>query len=464
MSSVRVRFEPSPTGSTHIGTARTALFNWLFARKHSGSYILRIADTDRERNSREALDELLSVLRWLGLDWDEGPEVGGEYGPYFQSQRGQIYKDYLAQLKQAGRTYEKEGAIFFKLEGERYTEYDEYHKAEIEKVRTEPVVIKDLIRGDVTRREERDFVIVRSNGDPGFHFVNVVDDIAMKITHVLRGEDHLSNTSKHLELYKAFGAEPPAYAHMPMILKDPKQGKGKMSKRDKGAIIEEYEGRHFLPQAVVNFLALLGWSPKDDQEILSLDELIDRFDIKDVQKAGARFDEKKMSYVNFEHMKKLPLDRYTTFAKSALANRNLIDDSTEEDYIKAVLSICQQKIDSFENLSDFASYFFSDDYPINEKAEKKTTEKGESIARIQEITPVLQSLGDWQETAIDSAFNQLAEEKQVKPFAWYPVVRFAVSGTNSGPDFIPMLRVLGQARVVKRLLAFQDRYANLATG
>ena len=241
MENVRVRFEPSPTGSVHIGTARAALFNWLYARKTGGRFILRIADTDKERNTQAALDELLRVLRWLGLDWDEGPEAGGEFGPYFQSQRGDIYREYLQKLEDAGRAYEKDGAIFFKLEGERYTEYDEYHKAEIEKVRTEPVVIDDLIRGKVTRWEERDFVLVRSNGDPGFHFVNVVDDISMGITHVLRGEDHLSNTSKHLELYKAFGAPPPIFAHMPMILKDPKIGKGKMSKRDKGALIEEYQ-------------------------------------------------------------------------------------------------------------------------------------------------------------------------------------------------------------------------------
>src|SRR5690606_33586199 len=165
MTQTRVRFAPSPTGSTHIGTARTALFNWLFARKTGGVFVLRIEDTDRERNTQPALDELLAGLRWLGIDWDEGPEVAGEHGPYFQSQRGDIYKEYLQKLLDAGRAYEKDGAIFFKLEGERYVEYDEYHKAEIEKVRAEPVVIEDLIRGNVTRAEDRDFVIVRSNGD-----------------------------------------------------------------------------------------------------------------------------------------------------------------------------------------------------------------------------------------------------------------------------------------------------------
>ena len=459
MENVRVRFAPSPTGSTHIGTARTALFNWLYARKSGGTFVLRIEDTDKERNTQAALEELLNGLRWLGLDWDEGPDAGGDYGPYFQSQRGEIYTKYLQKLQDSGRAYEKDGAIFFKLEGERFTEYDEYHKAEIEKVRTEPVVIDDLIRGKVTRREERDFVIVRSNGDPSFHFVNVVDDIAMKITHVLRGEDHLSNTSKHVELFKAFGIQPPVYAHMPMILKDPKQGKGKMSKRDRGALIEEYQQRHFLPEAVVNFIALLGWSPKDGKEILSLSEIIERFEIKDLQKAGARFDEKKMSHVNFEHMKQLPIDTYAPPAKSALQEAGLLEDNVDSDYLESVLAICQEKIDSFENLPSFASYFFTDNFAINEKAEGKLVKKGGIAERIQEITPRLQSLDAWNAESIDAAFNTLAEEMDLKPFAWYPIVRFAVSGTSSGPDFIPLLETIGQERVVTRLKKAAEKYA-----
>jgi len=459
MEKVRVRFAPSPTGSTHIGTARAALFNWLYARKTNGTFVLRIEDTDKERNTQAALEELLSGLKWLGLDWDEGPEKEGPHGPYFQSRRSDIYKEYLEKLQNAGRAYEKDGAVFFKLEGERYTEYDDYHKAEVEKVRSEPVVIDDIIRGKVTRREERDFVIVRSNGDPSFHFVNVVDDIAMQITHVLRGEDHLSNTSKHVELFKAFGAPPPVYAHMPMILKDPKLGKGKMSKRDRGALIEEYQQRHFLPEAVVNFIALLGWSPKDGKEILTLAEIIERFEIKDVQKAGARFDEKKMSHVNFEHMKQLPVEAYAAPAKAALEAAGLIDETVETSYLEEVLLICQPKIDSFENLPSFAAYFFSETYAVNEKAETKLQKKGDFIDRIQEITPALKALPEWSAETIDACFNTLAEEKGTKPFAWYPIVRFAVSGANAGPDFIPLLETLGQTRVVSRLEKAAARYA-----
>ena len=459
MSNVRVRFAPSPTGSTHIGTARTALFNWLYARHTSGTFVLRIEDTDKERNTEEALEELIGGLQWLGIDWDEGPGAEGEYGPYFQSQRNELYASYLKKLEDAGRTYEKDGAIYFKLEGERYTEFDKYVGAEVEKVKTQSVVIDDLIRGKVTRREERDFVLQRSNGDPSFHFVNVVDDIAMKITHVIRGEDHLSNTSKHVELFNAFGVEPPKFAHLPMILKNPKDGKGKMSKRDKGALIAEYKDRDFLPEAVRNFIALLGWSPKDDQEVLSIEELVERFSLEDVQKGGARFDEKKMSHINFEYMKAMPIEAYAQSASSALSKANLIDDATDQDYLASCLKICQEKIDSFENLPGFAAYFFGENYAINEKAEGKIFKKGDAITRIQEITPVLAALDEWSKASLEAAFNQLAETLETKPFAWFPVVRFAVSGTNSGPDFLPMLEVLGKERVLARLKKTEEKYA-----
>ncbi|MGB0344798.1 MAG: glutamate--tRNA ligase, partial [Coraliomargarita sp.] len=303
MSEVRVRFAPSPTGFFHIGSARTALFNWLYARHTGGRFILRVEDTDKERNTDEALRVLLSGMRWLGLDWDEGPEAGGDYGPYFQSQRQAVYDEYLERLRAAGRCYEKDGAVWFRLEGERYTEYDDFKKAEVEKVRAAPVVIDDAVRGRVERAEETDFILVRKDGNPVFHFVNVVDDIAMGITHVIRGEDHLSNTSKHVELFRAFGVEPPRFAHIPLILKE--SGPGKMSKRDKGALVEDYEARGFLPAAVRNYITLLGWNPKDDREKLSIDETIELFDFPGINKGNARFDERKLSALNAEYLREL---------------------------------------------------------------------------------------------------------------------------------------------------------------
>ncbi len=457
MEPVRVRFAPSPTGFFHIGSARTALFNWLYARHHDGTFVLRIEDTDTDRNQPEYLDLIYSSLRWLGLDWDEGPDVGGAFGPYKQSERGEIHAEWLRKLRDAGRAYEKDGAVWFRLEGERYTEFDSYLDAEVEKVRTAPVVIEDLIRGRVERREERDFVIQRADGSPTFHFVNVVDDITMGITHVVRGEDHLSNTSKHVELYQALGAPVPKFAHLPLILKDPKQGKGKMSKRDQGALIEEYQRRFFLPAAVRNYIALLGWSPKEDREVMEIDEIIARFDLADVQKSGARFDEKKMAHVNFEHLKALPLETYSWQAAPVLSSAGLVTVETDEDYLQGVLRLCQEKVDSLENLESFCRYFFTDDFPLDATVGEKLAKKGDPRERVAEAREHLGKISgsEWKETTLEQAFDQLAEAHgEAKPFPWWPAVRYAVSGVGSGPDFLPMLAIMGRTRVMRRLERF----------
>ncbi|MGC9452295.1 MAG: glutamate--tRNA ligase [Oceanipulchritudo sp.] len=454
MSEVRVRFAPSPTGFFHIGSARTALFNWLYARHTGGTFVLRIEDTDAARNTQEALEVLLKGMRWLGMDWDEGPEVGGDYGPYFQSRRWEIYREYLQKLETAGRIYEQEGAVWFRLEGERYTEFDEYHQKEVEKVRAAPVEIDDAIRGTVVRSEERDFVIFRSDGSPTFHFVNVVDDIAMRITHVIRGEDHLSNTSKHVELFKAFGVQPPRYAHLPLILKDPKMGKGKMSKRDRGSLIEEYHERHFLPAAVRNAIALLGWNPGDDREVMEIGEIIETFDIKDIQKGAARFDEAKMAHINFQYLKALPVETYAWFARPVLTEKGLISGDHDEDHLQRVLGLCQEKITSLEALPEYCGYFFSDDYVVDEKTRNKIMKKGDPAELAGQVRTALAALPEekWNAEAIGTAFDGLAAAHgEEKPFKWWPLTRFAVSGLPGGPDFLPMLEVLGRDTVLRRL-------------
>lgn len=455
MSQVRVRFAPSPTGTFHLGSARTALFNWLYARHTGGTFVLRVEDTDRERNTQEALDVLLAGMRWLGLDWDEGPEVGGDYGPYFQSQRGEVYQEYLQKLKDSGRTYEKDGAVFFKLEGERYTEYDEYHKAEIEKVRAEPQVIEDAVRGKVVRAEERDFVIVRSNGEPVFHLVNVVDDIAMGITHVIRGEDHLSNTTKHCELFKALGAPLPQFAHIPMILSS--SGPGKMSKRGDGVHVEDYEKRHFLPHGLVNFLALLGWNAKDDQELFSIEELIEKFDLPGIQKGNARFDEKKLAHINTEQIRRLPVEQFQEFAHPVLQEAGV--DLEDTDYVAAVLQLCQEKTRSAIELPEFVAYFFDEDFAFDAKGGERLFKKGEPLVRLEEVRGALAAVEDWNVDSLNQAFADLASSHgQEKPFAWFPVTRYSVSGASGGPDLIPMLVVLGRDRVLSRMVAFPERY------
>ena len=452
MSKVRVRFAPSPTGFFHIGSARTALFNWLYARHTSGTFVLRIEDTDKERNTKEALQVLLEGMKWMGMDWDEGPDVGGDYGPYFQSQRQPIYDEYLDKLTDKGRTYEKDGAIWFKLEGERYSTYDDYLKTEVEKVKAMPVVIEDEVRGRVERAEERDFVLVRKDGSPGFHLVNVIDDITMGITHVIRGEDHLSNTSKHVELYNAFGVKPPKFAHIPLILKE--EGSGKMSKRDKGALIEEYEARGFLAVAVRNYISLLGWNPKDEREKMNIDEIIELFDFTGINKGNSRFDEKKLTALNAEYLRELNIESFTFLARPLLNEAGVVSENADENYLQAVLTLCQPKARSLDTLSELCGYFFVDDYAMDEKTGAKIANKTDPKELLGEVLPILESIKSFDADSLKSALETHAESKDQKVFAYFPALRYATSGQGSGPDLLPMLAVMGRERVVARIKRF----------
>jgi glutamyl-tRNA synthetase len=452
MEQTRVRFAPSPTGFFHIGSARTALFNWLYARHTEGVFVLRIEDTDASRNEERYLQLIYDSLRWLGLNWDEGPEVGGGFGPYFQSQRRNLHHEFLKRLKVAGRTYEREGALWFRLEGERQLVFDDYRKAEIEKVIAPPVVIDDLVRGRVERVEETDFVLVRANGEPVFHFVNVVDDITMGITHVIRGEDHLSNTSKHVLLYEALGVPPPHFAHIPLILKDPKLGKGKMSKRDRGALIEEYQQRGFQPAALRNFLALLGWNPGDDREIMDVEEIIAAFSLEKINKDNARFDEQKLAFFNAHYVRSLPVSTLAWQAKPRLVEAGMVSEDFDEDYFQRVLELVRDKLQGLEGLPDFLVYFFREDYPEDAKTGGKIRRQADNTQRLQEVREVLGGVEDWTTGNLSQAFEELAvAHGQEKPFPWFSVTRFAVSGVGGGPDLLPMLAILGKERVCSRL-------------
>lgn len=452
MSQVRVRFAPSPTGFFHIGSARTALFNWLYAKHTGGQFILRVEDTDKERNTDEALKVLMEGMRWLGLDWDEGPEIGGDYGPYFQSQRQSIYDSYLEILKNKGRIYEKDGAQWFKLEGERYLEYDDFKKAEVEKVHNTPVIIDDAVRGRVERTEDRDFVIIRSNGEPVFHFVNVVDDIAMGITHVIRGEDHLSNTSKHVELFKALDAEPPVFAHIPLILKE--SGPGKMSKRDKGALIEDYAARGFVSEALRNYICLLGWNPKDEEEKMTIERIIERFDFDGINKGNARFDETKLASLNADYIRELPLESLIDLAMPVLSEAQCVDSSVNVDYLKSVFLLCQPKMKSLETLSDYVGYFFKEDFEFDPKASARIKKGEDAKQLLNEVLAVFEDKTIYVSEDLEAELKQIAESKGRKLFAYFPVLRLATSGRSGGPDLLPMLSVMGPDRVKARLNAF----------
>jgi glutamyl-tRNA synthetase len=434
MSKVRVRFAPSPTGFFHIGSARTALFNWLYARHTEGVFVLRIEDTDHARNSEEFLNVIYDSLTWLGMNWDEGPKVGGDFGPYRQSERAHIYKEYLEILKAKGRTYEKDGAVFFKISGE-------------------PQIIEDAIRGHVERTEEKDFVIVRSDGSPVFHFVNVVDDIAMKITHVIRGEDHLSNTSKHTELFRAFDAPLPVYAHIPLILKQ--NGPGKMSKRDQGALVEEYQRRGYIPEALVNFLSLLGWNPKDNTEKMPISEIVRRFDLPGVNQSNARFDDRKLAHMNMAYLLEMPAERFITMAKAYYQRQNTFAAGwPEEGYFRDVLLLSQPKIKAIEDLPAYCSYFFTEDYPVDAKAREKVMSKGDPKARLVELQGFLATADFSSDAAFEQGLHAFATAKGLNPADYIHPGRLAVSGSNVGPSFYGLYRVLGRERVLRRIERF----------
>ncbi len=462
MSQVRVRFAPSPTGFFHIGSARTALFNWLYARHTGGKFILRIEDTDQARNSEEFLRLIYDSLSWLGMDWDEGPNADGvgergDCGPYRQSQRADIYQQYLQQLLGAGRAYEKDGAIWFRMLGERYQVYDDHRKKEVEKVKAAPVLIDDRIRGKVERAEDEDFVIFRSDGNPVFHFVNVVDDITMKISHIIRGEDHLSNTSKHVRLYEGFGVTPPVFAHIPLILKSPEMGQGKMSKRDKGALIEEYRQRYFLPEAIVNYLSLLGWNPGagDDREKLAIAEIVKLFDLPAVNQSNAKFDGKKLAHMNMLYLLELPADRFLAqareyFQKQATGATVLANEA----YFREIMLLAHPKIKGLEELSTYTAYFFSEEFLIDAKVKEKVMAKGAPKTRLAELTAVVPAMDFSTDATVEEAIKQLATEKALGFGDYQAVARLAVTGTNAGPSITSIFRVLGKERVIARLQRF----------
>src|SRR5213080_3364206 len=317
-SEVRVRFAPSPTGYLHIGGARTALFNWLFARHHGGTFVLRVEDTDRARNTEEAAAAIYEGLRWLGLNWDEGPHLGGEFGPYFQSQRNEIYERYLKKLQDAGHIFDDQGALRFRSPREH-------------------VVVDDLVCGKIdfdlsNEQTHPDMTVRRPDGSWIFHFVNVIDDIEMRISHVIRGEDHLSNTPKHIELYRALGAEPPRFAHIPLILN---RDGSKMSKRDQGASVDYYIKRGYLPEAVRNYLCLLGWSPKDNREKIDIDDIVRIFDLNNLVRSHATFDPDKLHWLNGEYAHELSDSEFYDRAVATLRSAGINIDNYSAEYVRA---------------------------------------------------------------------------------------------------------------------------------
>lgn len=425
---VRTRFAPSPTGYLHVGGARTALFNYLFAKKHGGTFVLRVEDTDKERNTDEARAAIFEGLSWLGMDWDEGPNKGGEHGPYNQSERMDIYNSYFEKLVAAERVYEDNGAYRFRFE-------------------RKPITMNDLVCGEVTvdytdESINPDMVVKRSDGTYTFHFVNVVDDIEMAMTHVLRGEDHLMNTPKHLQLFEAFGVEPPAYAHIPLILN---MDGSKMSKRDQGAAIGEYASQGYTPEAVFNFLALLGWSPKDESEIFSPEEIIEKFTIEAINRAPGKFDIEKCGWVNQQHLAKLSPEDFATAAKPYV---DAAEISTDDKYV-AIAGSIQEKVRLLTEVPAMISFFYNADYPFDTEAIEKIKKNEAAADLLAKLASALEGLSDWAEAK--ATIGATAKANGAKPGQLMFPTRVALTGAAGGPDLGVILEILGQAESVRRI-------------
>ncbi len=430
--SVRTRFAPSPTGFLHVGGARTALFNWLYARKHGGTFVLRVEDTDAKRNTAEAYQVIYEGLNWLGLGWDEGPQIGGNFGPYFQSERNAIYENHFEVLQSKGMLYEDGGAWRFRSP-------------------REPVTVEDLVCGSVrfdlsNPGTHPDMTIRRPDGSWIFHFVNVVDDIEMQLTHVIRGEDHLSNTPKHIELYRALGAEPPKFAHIPLILNH--EGK-KLSKRDGGSSITNYIDQGYAPEAVINYLCLLGWSPKDNREFLTVEEIRELFTLDHVNRRNAVFDLDKCFWLNGQHLIHMPLERFADLTLPFI-EQAAIPYGTREALLPA-LEIVKPKVKHLSDVPDWIGFLFTEAYTYDPAAVEKALKKPDALLRLEQLHTAYTDATPWTPEVLEMLLKQTALNFACKTGEFIHPARVAVSGRAVGPGLYEMLAVLGRDRVLTRL-------------
>jgi glutamyl-tRNA synthetase len=429
--SVRTRFAPSPTGYLHVGGARTALFNWLYARRFGGTLVLRVEDTDDKRNTAEAVQAIYDGMTWLGLDWDEGPDKGGNYGPYRQSERNAIYEKYLAILEQGGYLYEDEGAIRFRSP-------------------RKSVLVEDLVCGRIefdmsNPATHPDMTIRRPDGSWIFHFVNVVDDIEMKISHVIRGEDHLSNTPKHVELYKALGFEPPKFAHIPLILNH--EGK-KLSKRDGGSSVQYFIENGYAPEAVINYLCLLGWSPKDNREVISIEEVSQIFELENINRRNAIFDLDKCFWLNGQYIQNMPIERFAELSLPFIDKAG-VNYGTKEALLPA-LAIVKPKVKHLSDVPDWIGFLFTEDFAFDPASVEKSLRKEGALERLKQLGEAFSTVTEWTHPNIEAKLKELAASLGVKVGELVHPARVAVSGRSVGPGLYEMMEVLGKDRVLSR--------------
>ncbi len=427
-SQVRVRFAPSPTGNVHIGNIRAAIFNYLYARHVGGKFLLRVEDTDLVRSTPEAIDTLLKCMDWLGLDYDE--EI------MYQTSQVQKHLDAAQMLLDKGLAYKdnKGGAgecVIFRMPTEGTIEFD------------------DLVKGHMKKKakDTQDFVIVRSDGSPVFHLANVIDDITQGVTHIIRGDDHVENTFKHIVLFKALGATPPAYAHLPMIVNN---GGKPYSKRDGSAFVGEFKEMGFLPEVLFNFLALLGWAPGDDREIMTRDEMIELFSFEHCKSSAARFDMKKLTWMNGDYIARQDRGRFVAEFTARLTAASLPTTPLHGDR-NAILDQVQPRTKTYGDLPANCIYFFTEDYPYSEKAVDKRLKPAGTADLLKEIIATFEALPDWTVDSTHTAIQQMGEGRGSGMGPLVHPIRVAVSGLTEGPGLFEMLEILGRDITLVRL-------------
>lgn len=477
---LKVRFAPSPTGPFHIGGARSALFNWLVARHADGTFLVRIEDTDLKRSTKESEENIKDSLKWLGMNWDEGIDVGGPHGPYRQTERLDLYKKEVQRLLDEGKAYycycsaeELEKSRKAQLDAGKTPIYDEHcrHLTEEEKARYEaegrkPVVrlkvrkdgvfaFDDMVRGHVEFQAAGvgDFIIMKSDGIPVYNFAVVIDDAFMEVTHVIRAEEHLSNTPRQLAIYEALGYKPPKFGHISLILGEDHK---KMSKRHGATSVTEYRNMGYLPEAVVNYLALLGWTPKGEQEIFTEEELIKQFSMKRVSSNDAVFDINKLNWINFQYMKKLDADQLYDLIVPFLVKAGYVDAAVNEekkDWLKKVIWFMKDHIYFAGQAADELRFFFEDMPKITDEdvlAIMKAETSGQLLRAFIEDLKVLPS---FDQDAIKKCFNACMKAQGIKGKAAYEPTRIALTGVTQGPGMFEMMELFGREKTMDRLEA-----------
>jgi len=476
---IRVRFAPSPTGMLHIGGARTALFNWLYARHYNGTFVLRIEDTDQVRSSEEAVNVILEGMKWLGLDWDEGPGKEGEYGPYYQMQRLHLYQKYARQLLKNKKAYycyctreelaesrekqSKEKKSFkydrhcLNLSEEDKKRYEaEGRKPVIRlKIPAREIVFNDLLRGKVTFDGGllSDFVIMKSDGIPTYNYAVVIDDALMKITDVMRGDDHISNTPKQIVIYEALGFDVPKFAHIPMIMGE---DHAKLSKRHGAASVMEYRKMGYVPEALINYIAHLGWSPGSNREIFSVEEIVKEFSLENLSKHAAVFSMEKLNWFNSEYLKKMPIDSLTKMLLPFLKEANYIENEkslspAKNEYIKEVLKLMHGRFRNFSQFIEFTDYFFVDKIDIEPKAFQTVLNKDGVTEILTALKEKLLTVERWDESNLETVVRSIASSLQIKAGKIIHPTRVSLTGKKIGPGLFELMVFLGKEKNIQRL-------------